>query len=274
MTFLHWNVLWGGRPRTDASWESIQADILRRSPDVIVLSEAPPDARLDSLGRKLGPGWTSVRVEHDATKPYWYKLVAFSRWPVRRGKIVPIRNGTAVEVRVARPGRPIRLLVVDGQSKITQLRTPMLLDVAGACRTASEAGAPYDIVVGDFNAVERSLGFEALRSTAGGYQLASMSSTGWRGTWPMPLPIYDIDHVWVHAGGQILSCSLFANLASDHRGQLVRLTFPEGGISGARAARDRAGGPRPLPRGDRRPCEMSRSVAPTDRLFDYLPPLP
>jgi endonuclease/exonuclease/phosphatase (EEP) superfamily protein YafD len=242
--FLHWNVLWGGRPRTDASWASIEDAILRQGPDVVVLSEAPPDARLDSLERRLGAGWSSARVEHDPGKPYWYKLVALSRWPVLRGQMVPIRNGTAVEVQVKRPGRPIRLLIVDGQSKITQLRTPMLLDVANACQRASEAGTPFDIVVGDFNAVERSLGFEELRSVAGGYVLASWSSTGWRGTWPVPVPLYDIDHVWVRVGGRIVSCALFANPASDHRGQLVRLMLPAsssgGGAEGEASVPDHA----------------------------------
>ncbi|MDG3004892.1 endonuclease/exonuclease/phosphatase family protein [Paludisphaera mucosa] len=223
---LHWNVLWGGRPRTDASWRSIEDAILRDAPDVVVLSEAPPDARLESLQGRLGAGWSRTQVGHDPGDPYWFKLVALSRWPVASGRTVLIRNGTAMDVRVERPGRPIRLLVVDGRSKITQLRTPMLLDVADACRAAFAAGDPYDVVAGDFNAVSRSIGFDALRSAAGGYEPASASSTGWRGTWPMPSPVYDIDHVWVNAAWRVAACSLFANLACDHRGQLVRLTPP------------------------------------------------
>jgi hypothetical protein len=43
----------------------------------------------------------------------------------------------------------------------------------------------------------------------------------------MPVPVYDIDHVWVHSEIRVLSCSLFARLACDHRGQFVRLQFPE-----------------------------------------------
>ncbi|OJW17896.1 MAG: hypothetical protein BGO49_30900 [Planctomycetales bacterium 71-10] len=223
---LHWNVLWGGRPSTDASWTSIEDDILRRAPDVVILSEAPPDARLDSLTRRLGPDWTSTRLEHAPGSAYWYKLVALSRWPVRDGRPVPIRNGAALDVRIDRPGRPLRILVVDGQSRPTQLRTPMLEDVAAACRRAADEGEPYDALAGDFNAVARSLGFDAIRSAAGGYEAASRSAAGWRGTWPMPLPIYDIDHVWVRSPLRVLRCDLFANLACDHRGQLVLLAPP------------------------------------------------
>ncbi|WP_337172997.1 endonuclease/exonuclease/phosphatase family protein [Paludisphaera sp.] len=221
---LHWNVLWGGHPRTDATWTSIEDDIIRRAPDIVVLSEAPPDARIDSLRRRLGPEWTSTQWEHPPRSSYWYKLVALSRWPVREGRPVAIRNGAALDVRVERPDGPLRLLIVDGQSRPTQLRTPMLEAVAAACRRAAAEGEPYDALVGDFNAVARALGFDAIRSAAGGYEAASRSSAGWRGTWPMPLPLYDIDHVWIRADHPVLGCALFANMASDHRGQLVRFS--------------------------------------------------
>ena len=190
-----------------------------------MLNEAPLEPRLDSLEKRLGAAWNSCRVEHDPRSPYWYKLVALSRWPVRKEGMIPVRNGTAVSVTVERPGRPLRLLLVDGQSKVTQLRTPFLLDVSTACEQARREGEPFDLVVGDFNAVSRSLGFDALQTAADGFTLASNSSTGWRGTWPMPLPVYDIEHVWVRSGLAVLSCSLFASRASDHRGQLARLRF-------------------------------------------------
>ena len=223
---LHWNVLWGGRPRTEATWTSIEEDVVRRAPDVVVLSEGPSDARLDSLTRRLGPGWTSTKLAHPPRSPDWYKLVAMSRWPVREGRPVAIRNGIALDVRVDRPGRPLRILIVDGRSRPTLLRTPMLLDVAAECRRAAEAGEPYDVLAGDFNALGRSLGFDAVRSAAGGYEEASRSAAGWRGTWPMPLPVYDIDHVWVGAGLRVAGCRLFGNPGCDHRGQLVRLAIP------------------------------------------------
>ena len=225
ITLLHWNTLWGGLPRSDASWTSIETAIIGRDPDIIVLNEAPPEARLDSLERRLGASWNSARFEHHPGSPYWFKIVALSRWPVRKGGMVPVRNGTAVSVTVDRPGRPIRLLLVDGQSSVTQLRTPFLHDVASACERAKREGNPFDLVVGDFNAVSRSLGFDAIQIAADGFTLASNSSTGWRGTWPMPLPVFDIDHVWVRNGLAVLSCSLFASRASDHRGQLARLRF-------------------------------------------------
>jgi endonuclease/exonuclease/phosphatase (EEP) superfamily protein YafD len=222
---LHWNVWWGGWPHTDATWASIEETILGQRPDVVVLSEAPTTARLDSLQRRLGESWSSARVERGPVKPGYYQLAVMSRWPVRKGPRITIRNGTAVEIDVEHPERIIRMLLVDGVSRVRTLRTPMLQDIAAACRQAQDRGHPFDTVVGDFNTPSQSVAFEALRSVAGGYTVASYASTGWRGTWPMLMPVYDIDHVCVRAGVEVLGCSLFTNLASDHRGQIARLRW-------------------------------------------------
>jgi hypothetical protein len=195
----------------------------------------------------MGAAWSAVKVEHAPRSHYWYRLVVLSRWSVRTQRLVSIHNGVAMAVTVDQPSRPIRILVVDGHSTITQLRTPMLHDVAQACRRAATAGTSFDLVAGDFNAVARSVGFDALGAVAGGYTQAAHASTGWRTTWPVPLPLYDIDHVWVRHG-LILSCDLFANCASDHRGQLVRLALgdhrraPARSIRPARLERCRGGG--------------------------------
>src|SRR5512135_1257154 len=74
----------------------------------------------------MGAAWSAVKVEHAPRSHYWYRLVALSRWPVRKQRLVSIHNGVAMVVTVDQPGHPIRILVVDGHSTITQLRTPML----------------------------------------------------------------------------------------------------------------------------------------------------
>ena len=139
---------------------------------------------------------------------------------------VPVSNGAAAVVQVDHPERPVRLLFVDGQSRITIKRTPMLHDIARACSQAYNSSEPIDLVVGDFNAVSRSIGFDALESAGGGYVLTSRSCGGWRGSWPSLFPLFDIDHVWVRSDWTIVGCRLFTNLASDHRGQVVSLDFP------------------------------------------------
>jgi endonuclease/exonuclease/phosphatase family metal-dependent hydrolase len=217
---------------------AIVDDIRAQRPDIAILSEAPPAERLRGLTEAFGAGWSTVWSEHPPGATYWYRLAVYSRWPVRSAGVVHVRNGVAMDVRVERPGRAVHILVVDGESRVMQLRTPFLEDIAEVCRNADRAGEPYDIVAGDFNAVSRSLGFDRVCSSGGGYVVASEASTDWRGTWPMPVPLYDIDHVCVGGSARVLGCTLFANRYCDHRGQLVRLAFDE-----------RPGDRSPVPRG-------------------------
>jgi len=221
VSLLHWNVVWGGGkdPHPDR-WALIRREIVRQGADLVVLSEAPPDDWLDQLVGELGPGASRVQSENGPGENVWYKLVVCGRVPLKLLRREPITNGSAMVVEATVGGRPLRLLVVDARSDPRLLRTPMLRDVVAACRRARDAGEPIDILVGDFNSVARSLGFDAVE--AEGYALASRSSRGWRGTFPSGLPIYDIDHVWARRDLPGLRSELFTELNSDHRGQVAR----------------------------------------------------
>jgi endonuclease/exonuclease/phosphatase (EEP) superfamily protein YafD len=225
ISVLHWNVLWGGgKPRNPAKWEAMRREILARGADLIVLSEAPPADWLDQLVGEMGPGANRVQVEHEPGASTWFKLVVCSKGPLRLVRRETIADGTGMVVEAEVRDRLVRLLVVDARSSPLLPRGPRLLDVAAACRRARKAGEPVDVVVGDFNTVSRSLGFDAIE--AEGYALASRSSRGWRGTFPSFLPVYDIDHVLIRRDDPLLDCRLFTNLASDHRGQVVRFRPP------------------------------------------------
>jgi endonuclease/exonuclease/phosphatase family metal-dependent hydrolase len=229
ITLLHWNMMSGGRFAAQPRWERAAEQILTRRPDIIVLSEAPPDGWLfHSLHRIQRHGWRTVHVSSEPGRRYWYKPLVASLWPMEFGGEVPVRNGVAMSVRVTVRGRPLRLLVVDGMSDIPLLRTPFLHDVAAACDRAAQDGTPYDVVAGDFNSVGRSIGFDAVRAAAGGYRRASDYCGGWRATWPYPLPVFDIDHVLVHSGTAITACDVFSSrtLDTDHLGQFVTLALP------------------------------------------------
>jgi endonuclease/exonuclease/phosphatase family metal-dependent hydrolase len=227
LSLLHWNVLWGGFwNRHLTQWESIVEEIVNRNPDILVLSEAPPLFRMYRAFDRLPGRRFIVSIPSSRRESHAYHLFVLARWPVRFERRVPIVNGAAAVVQIDHPEGPVRLMVVDGQSRVTRLRTPMLQDIARACAGASDSGQPIDLVVGDFNAVSRSIGFDALERAGGGYHLASRSCVGWRGSWPSPFPVFDIDHVWVRAGWQVLGCRLFTNFATDHRGQIVSLVRP------------------------------------------------
>ena len=172
-------------------------------------------------GRRFG-----ISVQAFDGKSHACHLYVIARWPVRLERRASIAHGAAAVLRVDRPDGLVRLMVVDGQSKIGRVRTPMLHEIARTCASAHAEDKPIDLVVGDFNAVSRSIGFDALEAAGDGYRLASRSHLGWRGTWPSPLPFLDIDHVWVRSARKVAGCELFSNLGTDHRGQFVRLDLP------------------------------------------------
>jgi len=220
VSILHWNTQWDGGPfRSPRTWAAQRSEILRRKPDIVILSEPPAADWLEQLVDDIGPGATCVGIQHDPRNRFWYRLTVCSRWPIRLEERLALPGGVAMSVLAEVGGRHMRLLAVDGRSNPFQSRLPFLRAIADACRAAAGEGRPFDVVAGDFNTPSRSLGFDALAGQ--GYSLASRSSGGWRGTFPSWLPIYDIDHVWLRPGLRVRFCTLFNGSATDHRGQLV-----------------------------------------------------
>jgi vancomycin resistance protein VanJ len=221
VTVLHWNVLWGGRGGGE-TWEPIVSAIAGRAPDLVVLSEAPPAPMVERLRARLGPAWSAVRWEDMSQPRYRYHMVVLSRWPLRADNRHDITDGKAMTVSAMTDAGVLRVLAVDGKSDWHLSRTPRLHDIAGICDSARQSGRPIDIIAGDFNCVGRSIGFDAFEE--GGYTLASRGSSEWRGTWPAPLPLYDLDHVWVRRERPVGECDLFGSRYTDHRGQVVRIS--------------------------------------------------
>jgi endonuclease/exonuclease/phosphatase family metal-dependent hydrolase len=226
ISVLQWNVQWGGGLfRSPRTWAAQRRAIVGMTPDLIVLSEAPPREWLDQLVADLGPEASRAGVHHDPTSTYWFGMAVCSRWPLRFDERWKLPGGVAMSVTADVRGRPIRLLVVDGVSAPTRSRLPFLRAVAATCRGAAAEGRPFDLVLGDFNTPSRSLGFDELEAL--GYRLAGRSARGWRATFPAWLPVYDIDHVWLGRGNRVRSCAFFNGPNTDHRGQLVRVLLPE-----------------------------------------------
>jgi endonuclease/exonuclease/phosphatase family metal-dependent hydrolase len=231
VSLLHWNVQWGGGLfRSQKTWAAQRFEILQREPDLVILSELPPDNGVEQLVSQLGPSADWVGIRHDPRSPYWLRLAVCSRRPIHLEQRHPLPGGVAMSVTAEVRGRPVRLLVVDGQSNPFRSRLPFLRAIAEVCQNSADAGHPIDAVVGDFNTLSRSIGFDTL--TNQGFTLASRSASGWRGTFPSWLPLYDIDHVWLGPALRVRSCTLFNGPASDHRGQFVRILISGSGGKG------------------------------------------
>lgn len=231
---MHWNVRWGGGLTSpERYWRGIRNDILIERPDILVLSEAPRPERLDSLQARLGPGWHSTMLEDPGDQAYWYRLYVASRYPIEREWVRPLHEGVAMALEIDAPGRPMRMLVVDGLSAPWRDRPRMLREVAGLMRDAERDGEAFDVVVGDFNAPSRSVGFDAFDGM--GYFLASRYSGSWRANFHALMPVYDLDHIWLHPAAPPRDVRFVFNRRADHRGQVVDVLWPG---KAARAARN------------------------------------
>ncbi|MDM8567330.1 hypothetical protein QUF74_16985, partial [Candidatus Halobeggiatoa sp. HSG11] len=184
--------------------------------------------------KQLGNKWSMVMYVEKWKNP----LAVYSAWPLRLERYVTIHNAHAMIVIVTVYGQPLRILAIDGGRNMSERfaimskkvlprwRTPMLKSMLKTIKNYHAKGKPIDIIAGDFNALSRSLGFEKFGYVGGGYNLAAKFSLGWRGTWKSYLPLYDLDHIWVHKRFQELKTELFTNLNTDHRGQVVHLHVP------------------------------------------------
>jgi endonuclease/exonuclease/phosphatase family metal-dependent hydrolase len=215
---IQWNVQWG---RDSDGWLATVTKISRAVPDIVVLSEAPSDEKLAALCEHLGEGWTFRVTRNLPGDRYWYAIAVLSPWPSVVETSPQLPNGAAVVVRLTGPDGPLRVLAVDGQSDPTLSRTPMLNAIASYCAAEQARGEPVDLIAGDFNAISRSIGFDALPAQR--YQLGSTRMWGWRGTYPASLPLYDIDHIWIGPRYVARSTFLLDSPGTNHRGQLVNV---------------------------------------------------
>lgn len=119
-------------------------------------------------------------------------------------------------------GRRVLVMIVDFDAIVAYSRKPafdrlfQLIDAIG--------DAPL-IVMGDFNTPSDSVHFAALRSKM--TNTFEAAGSGYSKTWPMPLPVLDIDHIWVSRHFEVTACALRTTFLSDHRAVFADLRWAE-----------------------------------------------
>jgi endonuclease/exonuclease/phosphatase family metal-dependent hydrolase len=84
-----------------------------------------------------------------------------------------------------------------------------------ARRWAESRGDVPLVTLGDFNTPFDASGFDAWRAAF--RHAFATSGSGWAPTWPMPIPVLEIDHVWTNSRIDVSRCEHGLSLASDHR---------------------------------------------------------
>lgn len=174
LRLVHWNT--GGRPARPGVGEHLIAE----RADMYVLSEVPNASHVAVLRDQLGAGYNAATFDN---------LAVVGRGDVRADGWLVNRDEFEVQaVTWTPPDRaPVRLLVCDLPSDVRVARHPLLREV----NELIEQHRP-DLIVGDFNAPRRSW---SLTHLPDGYRHAyDACGDGWGATWPVPVPLYALDH--------------------------------------------------------------------------------
>ncbi|HMP77025.1 MAG TPA: endonuclease/exonuclease/phosphatase family protein [Kiritimatiellia bacterium] len=204
---IHWNVahtLFGFRPLLQALAED--------EPDLVILVEARFSADLESLAqRELG----LHHIFHDQG------MAVLSRHPFAPQGTIPLANGRAWWAVVDTPDGPLHVATLDILSHpLIDRHTPVrtLADWIAA-RTND---APL-LLVGDFNTPRDATALDPLRAhLRHAYETVGR---GWPYTWPLPFPLYAIDHAWASPDLAVHTYTLRSSPLSDHRRQVLDVSI-------------------------------------------------
>ena len=220
---VFWNVARPGelpeiRPRLE--------EIRRLDPDIIAIVEATtevsitadrPADRAKKLGKAFRDEWSA------ALTGYQYRILPDGMVIAAKGTVRLVgweELGKATRLATAqvvtRDGI-IRLLLADVDANPFLSRAPILHAIEKASRNVRE---PV-IVAGDFNTPRDSVQFDMLERS-GFSQAFELAGSGHRSTWPVPVPLMALDHVWLR-GIEPCTVELEQSELSDHKRIVVDL---------------------------------------------------
>lgn len=169
------------------------------------------------------------------TQPEWFaSALAKNMLPLRRGMLLgtpeaarQVHDGflndrgqySLIETEIS--GRKVFVLMVDFDAIVSLSRKPAfdrLIEIV------SECGDVPLIVMGDFNTPSDSTFFVPLRAKL--RNAFEAAGSGYAHTWPMPLPVLDLDQIWLSHHFKIARCEHAASVISDHRAVFADVAFP------------------------------------------------
>lgn len=205
---LHWNTAWGA-----LGVESIVRTMQLDEPDIIMISEPP---RLDMIS---DIAYHALGMEHIFTDA---GMTIASHYPVTYLGPVPLDAGVAWHVRVDTDHGPLEFIAADLISRPNLHRHGPLKGLASwiAARTNQ---LPV-VMVGDFNTPHDSDALKPLRKIM--RHAYDVRGRGWPYTWPVPLPVFAIDHTWVGPSITVNDYHLKVARYSDHKRQIADISLP------------------------------------------------
>jgi len=206
---LEWNTAHGR-----SGWAGIVAAIRRHNADVIGLVEA------DAQPPATEGFWKGQFPEYSVSAP-GSGLVLLVRGEIRRIEFQEF--GTKSRLAVARivvRGMSVRVVLVDLEAN-PMSRRKLLLEHVTAVAATPFAGPT--LILGDFNTPGDSVWFGELRRTYS--EVLEKAGSGLLATWPFPLPLLGLDHIWVSKGLVPVCAGKRSGWRSDHSQVWSELAF-------------------------------------------------
>jgi endonuclease/exonuclease/phosphatase family metal-dependent hydrolase len=206
---LEWNTAHG---RT--GWAGIVAAIRRQNVDVIGLVEA------DAQPPATEGFWKGQFPDYSVSAP-GSGLVLLVRGEIQSIEFQEF--GTKSRLAAARivvGGMPVRVALVDLEANPLS-RRKLLMEHVNAI-----AASPFDgptLVMGDFNTPGDSVWFGELRRAYS--EVMEKAGSGLLATWPFPIPLLALDHIWVSNGLVPVCAGKRLGWRSDHAQVWSKLAF-------------------------------------------------
>lgn len=200
---VHWNIA-----HVHFGLQRVLDELAPGQPDLVLLSECRHATNLADLARaRLGLPYTF----HDQG------MAVLSRYPFTPQGTIKLTSARAWWSRVETPAGALDLAVVDLVSHpFLNRREP--LDALAAWVANRTSPAPL-LIAGDFNTPRDARSFRPLRAyLQHAYETAGR---GWPYSWPLPVPLYSIDHTWYGPGLTVRNYRLEASPWSDHLRQVM-----------------------------------------------------
>lgn len=197
---LSWNA-----GRGAGGWDGIAALLAREAPDLALIGEA---------GKDDVPVLRASLPSHEWRRPGG-GLAAAVRGRIHEATAYGLGPGsTAAVLRVEIDGRRLTVVLAD-------LAADPFHDRSEAFARLNVLRAGADVVAGDFNTPGDSAHFDPWRREL--VHAFAAAGRGWDATWPWPVPLLAIDHVWCGPRVVPRRCRHVASPSSDHRAVVADL---------------------------------------------------
>jgi endonuclease/exonuclease/phosphatase (EEP) superfamily protein YafD len=202
--------------RGHAGWDEIARELPPFDVDIIGLVEA------GGKGPARQQFWEENFPEHHVYLPGG-GLAILTRGDLRRVSVHRLDGiSRYADAEIDLEGRLLHLILTDFDASPRFDRKRMIGAVFRAAQ--SEPDVPT-IVMGDFNTPIDSLWFERVRPRF--HHVFEAAGSGMLVTWPEPLPLVAIDHMWVSDGIKATCAAIESHMMSDHRLVSAHLELPK-----------------------------------------------